>query len=108
MEAVRNDQSGIGYVGVGYVKNDQSGLNVLKVATKVGGEYADPLNMDDVNSGRYPISRPLNQYIAGDPSGVAKEFLEFEVSAQGQKVVEEEGFFEIPEEYQKFNAQAGL
>lgn len=107
VEGVKADVSGIGYVGVGYVKN-ANGLNVVRVATKKGGEYANPLNAEDVKTGRYPIARPLNQYIAGNPEGATRKFLEFELSAEGQRIVEEEGFFPIPDEYREFNAQVGL
>ena len=107
VEAIKADESGIGYVGVGYVKN-ASGLSVAKVAAKAGGDYASPLDNADVKSGKYPIARPLNQYINGTPKGGVKDFLAFEVSAEGQKIVEEEGFFQIPEEYLELNKAAGL
>ncbi|MFH2138762.1 MAG: PstS family phosphate ABC transporter substrate-binding protein [Candidatus Omnitrophota bacterium] len=107
VEAVKQDRSGIGYVGVGYVK-EATGLNVLKVAARAGGVYASPLNGADVKSGNYPISRPLNQYINGTPTGAVKAFLAFELSAQGQEIVEEEGFFQIPQEYEELNSKVGL
>ncbi|MFA6078247.1 MAG: PstS family phosphate ABC transporter substrate-binding protein [Candidatus Omnitrophota bacterium] len=102
VEAIAQDQSGIGYVGVGYVKG-ASGIKVLKVAQNVSMGYFSPLNALDVKSGRYPVTRPLNQYINGIPKGVTKGFIEFELSAEGQAIVEKEGFFAIPEEYQKYN-----
>ncbi|MCK4881633.1 MAG: PstS family phosphate ABC transporter substrate-binding protein [Candidatus Omnitrophica bacterium] len=107
VEGIKQDVSGIGYVGVGYVK-DAAGLTILKVAAKAGGTYASPLNSEDVKSGKYPISRPLNQYINGSPEGAVKAFLEYEISVTGQRVVEEEGFFPIPGEYEEFNTKAGL
>lgn len=107
VEAVRKDVSGIGYVGVGYVK-DASGLRVLKVASGPGEDFASPLNEADVKSGKYPIVRPLNQYVNGSPSPTVSKFLEFELGARGQEVVKEEGFFAIPAEYEEFNGQLGL
>ncbi len=107
VEAIKQDRSGIGYVGVGYVKQ-ATGLNVLKVAARAGGVYASPLNGDDVKSGIYPISRPLNQYVNGTPKGAVKDFLVFELSSEGQRIVEEEGFFPIPKEYKELNAKVGL
>ncbi|MFH2145197.1 MAG: PstS family phosphate ABC transporter substrate-binding protein [Candidatus Omnitrophota bacterium] len=107
VEAIKQDNSGIGYVGVGYVK-EATGLNVLQVAARAGGVYASPLNGEDVKTGKYPISRPLNQYVNGTPKGAVKDFLAFELSAQGQRLVEEEGFFPIPEEYKELNAKVGL
>ena len=107
VEAIKQDHSGIGYVGVGYVK-EATGLNVLKVASRAGETYASPLNSADVKSGKYPIARPLNQYINGTPAGALKDFLEFELSYKGQQIVEDEGFFQIPAEYEEFNKKAGL
>jgi phosphate transport system substrate-binding protein len=107
VEAVKQDRSGIGYVGVGYVK-EATGINVLRVASKAGEMYASPLNSADVKSGKYPIARPLNQYINGTPSGAVKDFLAYELSVAGQMVVEDEGFFQIPMEYEELNAQSGL
>ena len=107
VEGIKNDPSGIGYVGVGYIKNSTD-LGVVKVASRPGEDYASPLNADDVKSGKYPIARPLNQYISGTPTGDARAFLEFELSEEGQKVVSEEGFFQIPAEYEEFNKKAGL
>jgi len=101
-EALNQDTSGIGYVGVGYAK-EAAGIKVLKVATKPGATYYDPFNYADVKAGRYPITRPLNQYLNGVPSGVTKDFIVFELSAEGQGIVEREGFFTISQEYQRYN-----
>ena len=106
-EAIKQDRSGIGYVGVGYVKNEPSG-KILKVATEAGGVYASPLNSEEVKSGAYPIARPLNQYVNGSPGGAVKDFLAFELSPEGQAIVESEGFFPIPAEYEAYNARLGL
>ncbi len=106
VEAVKQDISGVGYVGVGYVKDMIGELNVVKVASRPGDAYASPLNSSDVKSGKYPISRPLNQYINGTPKGAIKDFIAFELSQEGQNVVEEEGFFPIPDEYREFNKKS--
>ncbi|MBD3295979.1 MAG: phosphate ABC transporter substrate-binding protein PstS family protein [Candidatus Omnitrophica bacterium] len=102
VEAVKADLTGMGYVGVGYVR-DASGINVLSVAAEEGADYASPLNTADVKSGKYPIARPLNQYLDGAPQGAVRDFLEFELGPEGQKIVEEEGFFPLPKEYVELN-----
>jgi phosphate transport system substrate-binding protein len=107
VEAVKQDESGIGYVGVGYAKK-ADGITVLKVASRTGAEYASPLDSSLVKSGKYPIARPLNQYVSGAPAGIIKEFLAFELSDEGQGIVEEEGFFPVPVEYVDYNKQVGL
>jgi phosphate transport system substrate-binding protein len=102
VEAIKQDRSGIGYVGVGYVK-DATGLTVVKVASSAGASYASPLNSADVRSGKYPLARPLNQYLNGVPKGEVKAFIDYELSPAGQRLVEEMGFFPIPDEYVEFN-----
>ena len=107
VEAIRKDSSGIGYVGVGYLK-DAKDLSVIKVASQPGGEYASPLNAADVKSGKYPLVRPLNQYVDGRPTAAVAEFLKFELGSRGQEIVLEEGFFPIPAEYEEFNSALGM
>jgi phosphate transport system substrate-binding protein len=102
VEAVKQDISGIGYVGVGYAK-EATGIKVLQVASIPSMGYFSPLNAMDVKSGRYPITRPLNQYLNGNPKDTAKDFIIFELSKEGQDIVEKEGFFAVPEEYQRYN-----
>ncbi|MBF0594875.1 MAG: PstS family phosphate ABC transporter substrate-binding protein, partial [Candidatus Omnitrophica bacterium] len=107
VEAVKADPSGIGYIGVGYAKS-ASGVTILDVATKQGGDYKSPLDQAAVEGGQYPIARPLYQYVDGNPAGAVKAFLAFEVSEQGQKIVEEEGFYPISADYKTENAKFGL
>ncbi len=107
VEAVKSDETGIGYVGVGYAKTAE-GVTILKAALNAGAPYGSPLNIEDVKTGRYPITRPLNQYINGSPKGEVLDFIKFELSPEGQKIVEEEGFFpvSVSQEYVNFNKEA--
>ena len=93
-EAIKQDKSGIGYVGVGYARSAE-GIAVVKVAKDETSEYVSPLDADAVNGGRYPVSRGLYQYVNGVPSGAVREFIAFELSEEGQKIVDEEGFFPL-------------
>ncbi len=107
VEAVKADPSGIGYVGVGYVKNG-TGFTILDIAFNEKSEYVSPLDEAAVDAGTYPIARPLYQYVGGSVSGEVKKFLQFETSEEGQKIVEEEGFFKITDEYRGLNARVGI
>jgi phosphate transport system substrate-binding protein len=100
VEGVMADKAGIGYVGVGYIvdqktKKVRPGIKVLNVSKTAGGKAFSPLNKAAVDSGDYPIARPLFQTTNGIPKGAVKAFLEFELSPAGQKIVEKEGFFPI-------------
>jgi phosphate transport system substrate-binding protein len=100
VEGVMTDKAGLGYVGVGYIVDQKtgkvrSGIKVLNVSKEAGGKGFSPLDKAAVDSGDYPVARPLFQTTNGIPKGAVKDFLEFELSPEGQKIVEKEGFFPI-------------
>ena len=107
VEAVKADPSGIGYIGVGYAI-EATGVTILDIKMKDGQPAISPVDKAAVMSGKYPIARPLYQYVSGNPSGAIKEFIQFELSKEGQAIVEKEGFYEIPGEYKEANAKFGL
>jgi len=92
VEGVKADLGGIGYVGVGYVKD--GGISVVELSGD-GQTYSSPLDKSAVEDGTYPLARPLFQYTNGKVKGDAKAFIEFELSPAGQKIAEEEGFFPL-------------
>ena len=96
VEAVKGDEGGIGYVGVGYAR--EQGIRVLSLS-KNGTDYYSPLDKEAVDSGKYPLARPLFQYTNGKAKGDAKAFIEFEVGPDGQKVVSEQGFYPLTQGY---------
>lgn len=87
-DEVMNNPQAIGYFGLGYVDEQ---LKAIKVATEAGQEAVEP-NPENVTSGAYPISRPLQVYTNGEPSGVIKQYIDFCLSADGQQVVSELDF----------------
>ncbi len=99
IEGILQDEGGIGYVGVGYLfdasGNVRKGLKVLNVSKAKGGPAFSPLDKAAVDSGDYPVARALYQATAGKPSQAVADFIRFEMSAEGQKIVEKEGFFPI-------------
>lgn len=104
VEGVRADEGGLGYVGVGYAS--ESGIKVLSLS-KDGTNFYSPLDKAAVEAGNYALARPLFQYTNGKAKGDAKTFIEFELSAEGQKIVADQGFYPLTEGYQKRN-QANL
>jgi len=83
---VAKNPSGIGYVGLAYVK--APGVKVAAVDGKVP-------NQADVRDRSYPYSRPTFYYTNGAPAGATKSFVDFTLSAQGQKIVEQVGFVPV-------------
>lgn len=98
MDGVKNDVNGVGYVGVGYVKEaDGTSRTDVKILTvsKDGGAPVSPLDAKAVDEDRYPIARPIYQYLPQLPAAgsITEAFLKFEASAEGQAIVEKAGFY---------------
>ena len=72
----------IGYIGLGYLSSSVKALDIDGVMP----------SKETVLSGRYPIGRPLFMYTDGNPKGMVKDFIDFILSKEGQKMVEQEGF----------------
>lgn len=84
---VRQNPHTIGYDGLGYVTPDQK---VLGVAKDSNSPFVQPAAAT-VNSGAYPISRPLYMYTAQPPTGKVKEYMDW-ILKEGQTLVSELGF----------------
>ena len=109
VESIKNDEAGIGYVGVGYVTDDQGnpidGVNILNVAKDESSKPASPLKAENVKTGDYPLARALNQYTDGKPEGEILEFIKYELSEEGQQTAIDEGFYPVSPEFKKLNQE---
>ena len=83
---VSGNANAIGYVGIGYLDN----TTIMPVS--VNG--ISPTE-ESVRSGNYPLSRDLYLVTKGEPSGLAKDFIDYILSDEGQRIVKEEGFVRI-------------
>jgi phosphate transport system substrate-binding protein len=72
----------IGYVGIGYVTAEIKAIPVNDITA----------SKETVLSGKYPFSRPLFMYTNGAPKGTSKEYIDFVLSPEGQKLVEQAGY----------------
>jgi phosphate transport system substrate-binding protein len=112
VEGVQRDKAGIGYVAVGYVVSAtgevKPGVRILNVAKDDKSEAFSPAKMENVMSGKYPISRPLNQYLNGQPTGKLLEFVKFQIGPEGQEIVKKQGFFPVQASWMEFNRKQGL
>lgn len=79
---VAGDESSIGYISLG-------ALNSTVKAVKVGGVEA---TADNVKNGSYKLSRPFNIATKGAPNGLSQDFINYIMSADGQKIVEDNGY----------------
>ena len=111
-EAIKRDVAGIGYVAVGYVVNDKDevmpGIKILNLAQDEKSEAYSPVQIDNVMSKKYPLTRPLNQYLNGKPAGKLLGFMKFQISEEGQDIVRKQGFFPVQQSWTEFNRKQGL
>jgi phosphate transport system substrate-binding protein len=75
----------IGYVGLGYASSDVKIVSVGKVMP----------SEKTVKDASYALSRKLYMYTNGKASGTVAQFLGFIQGAEGQKIVENQGFIPL-------------
>jgi len=95
LEAIKADNSGIGYVGAGYVMKGQSKeIKVLKIYTD-NHPSISPLDSAKIASGEYYFQRPLFQYYKVGDYEKVKPFLEFEKTEQGAAIIQASGYYPV-------------
>ncbi len=85
---IAHTPSAIGYSGMGYATD---GVKMLKVSRHRGGPAAAP-TPENARNGKYPITRPLQIYVVGKPTGPTKKYLDWILSPEGQEVVAQLGY----------------
>src|SRR5882762_5097384 len=84
---VGKNANGVGYVGLAYTK--AGGIKVMPIDGVLPSTQT-------VHAKTYPYARPTFYYTNGEPTGLAKQFLDFTISAAGQKIAAQVGFVPIP------------
>lgn len=92
IQAVTDDQWAIGYSGLGYTKDAK--VKIINVKKDDNSPAVTP-TIKTVLDKSYSIARPLFLYFNGEPQGEMKSFLDFCMSDEGQKIVEETGYVGI-------------
>jgi phosphate transport system substrate-binding protein len=72
----------IGYIGVGFISDQEKVVSVDGITA----------SQETVRNGTYKLSRSLYMYVNGEPGGMLKKFIDFVLSSEGQKLVEEAGY----------------
>jgi phosphate transport system substrate-binding protein len=88
IQSVGQTKGAIGYVGFAYVEKD---VKPLKVSFDKGKTYIEP-TMATAKDKSYPITRPLYYYYLSTSEKVVKPFVDFCLSPEGQKIVENVGY----------------
>lgn len=93
LREVARTTGGIAYGGVAYFKNDRR-VRILPIAPREGAPAIEPTEAN-VRNRSYPIWRFLYFYTNGRPQGETKRFIDFALSAEGQRVIEQVGYYSI-------------
>jgi phosphate transport system substrate-binding protein len=90
VNAVKKDKYGIGYGGAAYaagvkhcaVKKDDKSAAILPTA-------------ETIATNQYPVTRYLYLYMRNRPTGEIKKYIDWILSAEGQKIITDVGYFPV-------------
>lgn len=85
MTTVSGDKYAVGYISLGSLDNTVK-------AVKINGAEA---NVENIKNGSYEISRPFNIATKENLSEVAQDFVDYIMSQDGQKVIEDNGYISV-------------
>ena len=94
MTSVAGDANAIGYISLGSLNNTVKALSID------GAEAT----AENVKSGTYKVSRPFNIVTKDGVSDVAQDFIDYIMSSDGQKVVEENGCISVADNAGSYKA----
>ncbi|MCS6971789.1 MAG: phosphate ABC transporter substrate-binding protein [Turneriella sp.] len=89
-DQVKKNPAAIGYFGMGWVSKE---VKVLEISSD-GKNYYLP-TAENVRNKKYPIARSLHMYLNMASGERAQSFMDFVMSAVGQKIVREQDFVPI-------------
>ena len=92
LTTVSGNTNAIGYVSLGSLSSDVK-------AVKVDG--VEP-SVEDIKNGSYAVSRPFNIVTKAEVSDLAKDFITYIESSDGQAVIEDEGYISSNENAQPY------
>lgn len=102
LEAAKRDPIGLGFNNFSYIFTRDGtvvkGARIVPIDSNENG-IADPDEIYEsrdaaikaIRSGRYPATRKNYFFVKGKPNGLVKEFIEFALSEEGTRIVDETG-----------------
>jgi phosphate transport system substrate-binding protein len=91
IQSVSQTKGAIGYVGLAYVEKT---VKALKVSYDKGKTYVTP-SVETAKNKTYPITRPLQLYYLSSSEKTVSPYINYLLSAEGQKTVLEEGYIPL-------------
>ncbi|MDD6883837.1 MAG: extracellular solute-binding protein [Eubacteriales bacterium] len=96
MTSVSGNPDAIGYISLGSLNETVKALEIDGVAASV----------ENIKNGSYKIARPFNIATGAEVSEAAQAFIDYILSAEGQAVIEENGYIAVIEEAPAFAGSA--
>jgi phosphate transport system substrate-binding protein len=88
IKTLEGNPNAIAYVSVGSAEKAVEGGSPIKLLSLDGVTATT----ENVRNATYPLRRPLNLVTRGAPAGLAKEFIDFILSPEGQAIVAKQDF----------------
>ena len=96
MTTVAGDENAIGYISLG-------SLDDTVKAVKIDGAEA---SVENVSDGSYKVSRPFNIITGDSVSDAAQDFINYIMSADGQQIIEDNGYIKVDAEAKAYESAA--
>lgn len=96
--SVAGDRNAIGYVSLGTLSDNVK-------AVSIDGVNPDVQNIKD---GAYPLIRTFNMIDNGNPGELSKDFMTYITSAEGMRIIEEQGYVAISENAEGYKKHGDL
>ena len=93
LTTVSGNEYAIGYVSLGSLNNT---VKALKVDGAEG-------TAENIKAGTYKISRPFNIAPKGEATGLSKDFIDYIMSAEGQAIVNDNGYISVSDNASAFS-----
>ena len=90
-QLVADDPNAIGFISLGLVNEKVKGLQLEGISA----------THENIENGSYKLSRPFLFITLNEPAGLPREFLDFTLSPEGQKILMNEGLFPSSEGAEK-------
>ena len=91
IQSVGQTKGAIGYVGLAYLSKD---VKAVHVSFDKGKSFTAP-SVATAKNKTYPVVRPLYYYYEVKSTAKVKPFIDFVLSAEGQKIVSKVGFISL-------------
>ncbi|KMP12757.1 phosphate-binding protein [Candidatus Nitromaritima sp. SCGC AAA799-A02] len=87
---IAQSDSAIGMLSLAWINEDVRGIGIRE-----GDRVIEPTR-ENIVSGEFPIARSLDFVTAGEPKGLAREFIAFVLGPEGRRIVENSGYVPPP------------